>query len=500
MIQAATHPHETGAHARLADHGMSPAWLVTALVVMLAAQQFLLWQFLGHMPGWAWLLGPIALAGFCALLLRLPGWSSERGPSLKLFAVCVALSAILFVLGGEGRLFYANTDWQVRNSVLHDLVEYPWPYVYTVRATPDLLRAPLGMYLAPALAGKVLGQDAAQWALVLQNSLFLGTLLALGSTLFAAGRPRWIALGVFIGFSGMDILGAMLAGLRLSGHLEWWNVAQFSSTVTLAYWVPQHALAGWAGALLFLLWRENRIPLAAFLVPLPLLAIWSPLGLMGAIPFAAFAGVETLVRRRLTVADFLMPFATALFAIPGLLYLAAGSGAVGGQANQLPLSAYIALEIIDVVPILLAVAFQRPRFGNAVFALVAALLLAAPFGQVGHHQDFPMRFSIAPLAVLALMAGDALIRWRTSPRPFWRAVLIVVLAIGLATPLSETRRAIVYPPAPRMLCSYFGMVPGGADTYVTPLATVPRLIAPPHPAMIRPVDPPRCYAGEWPDP
>jgi hypothetical protein len=51
-----------------------------------------------------------------------------------------------------------------------------------------------------------------------------------------------------------------------------------------------------------------------------------------------------------------------------------------------------------------------------------------------------------------------------------------------------------------MLCSYFGVVPGGADTYVTPFATVPALIAPHQPAQVRPVDPPNCYSGPWPDP
>ncbi len=485
---------------RLGDHRLSPAWLVATLVAMLGGQQLLLWRFLDWVPFWTYPLAMLAIAGVCIVLVRMPGWSRESAPSVRLFATAAIFATLLLLLGGEGRLFYANTDWQVRNSVLHDLIEYPWPFVYAVRDAPDLLRAPLGMYLAPALAGKGLGADAADWALLAQNVLFLTILIALVATLFRETRSRWIALAIFWGFSGMDVVGALLAGRSLLGHLEWWNTAQFSSEVTLAFWVPQHALAGWTGAVLFLLWREKRLPLAALLTPLPLLAHWSPLGLLGAMPFAALAGIETLLRRRLRLADVVLPGAAALFAVPGLLYLASGSGAVGGQANGLPLNQYIALEALEAVPILLAVAFLRPRFGTGTLALVAALLIVVPFGQIGHHQDFSMRVSITALAILALIAADVLQRWSSAPRPLWRGVLVGVLAVGLVTPLSEIRRAIAFPPAPKMLCSYFGVVPGGADTYVTPFATVPALIAPHQPAQVRPVDPPNCYSGPWPDP
>ena len=36
-------------------------------------------------------------------------------------ATCFAIGFILLLLGREGRLFYANVDWQVRDAILRDM-------------------------------------------------------------------------------------------------------------------------------------------------------------------------------------------------------------------------------------------------------------------------------------------------------------------------------------------------------------------------------------------
>ena len=99
----------------------------------------------------------------------------------------------MLLLGGEGRLLSAPTDWYVRDAVLADLGRNPWPFLYEASGGPTLLRAPLGMYLLPALAGGG-GQRALDLALLAANTAMLGLLLALAAALFAPGKPRRIAV------------------------------------------------------------------------------------------------------------------------------------------------------------------------------------------------------------------------------------------------------------------------------------------------------------------
>src|SRR4029079_442931 len=69
----------------------------------------------------------------------------------RVFAGAFVIAVVLFMLGGEGRFFYANTDWQIRDAVLRDLATNPWPFAYKLNGTAYFLRAPVGMYLLPAL-------------------------------------------------------------------------------------------------------------------------------------------------------------------------------------------------------------------------------------------------------------------------------------------------------------------------------------------------------------
>lgn len=411
---------------------------------------------------------------------------------------------MLLLLGGEGRLFYAPTDWQVRGAVLRDLTLYPWPFVYGVHAEPDLLRAPLGMYLLPAMAGKWLGGPrAAELALLAQNALVLTGLFAIGASWFETARKRWIAVLIFVGFSGMDAIGQLLAGQPLAMNPERWNLAVYSANISQIFWVPLHGFAGWIGAALYLLWRMRGMRIGWFLAPLPLLALWSPLALMGLLPFAAHAGIDALMRRRIALADVVMPAAASAIALPALLYLASGSGAVGGGAAILPLNHYLSLELLEVAPYLLGLWFigRDTRFGGvATLSLITAMLLLMPYGQIGSSNDFVMRASPPALAILALMTIDRLLRPRRPGEALWRGVMTGALVIGLNTPAFELWHAVSLPRGPQILCSYFGVVPGGYETYVTPASRVSPLIAPAHPAVIVPHDPARCWSGPWPGP
>lgn len=472
--------------------------LITALIIM----QALLLLFLGNFLLAALITTAGFLLAYAAGSVRFARWTGQV--SWKLFGTCMVIALAIYALGGEGRFFYANTDWQVRNAVLRDLTLYPWPFIYSDGGEEQILRAPLGMYLLPALVGKVIGFHGAELALWLQNSMLLATLLAIGSTLYQTCRRRWLTLLVFFGFSGMDVLGQLIAGQPLWLHLEQWAGIQYTGHLTQAFWVPQHALAGWMFALFYLLWREARVAAWVPLATVPLVAILSPLALMGMIPFAAHIGIETAAKRRLLWLDFALPAIATAITIPTLLYLTAASDAVGSRAAVPDLSVYTTFIALELGAFLFALwqVRERLRYGKVTMALTVGVLLLAPFGKVGDAVDFVMRASIPALAILSLAVAEIATRTPTSDDKAGgraRTWALMALAIGLFTPAGEIARAILLPRAPAQLCGYFGVVPHGYDTYVAPVNRLPTAVRPVSASVIVPSDPAECWSNPWPD-
>ncbi len=473
--------------------------LAATLILWLGATQLLLWRFLDIMPAWAYALALILLAGLCRSLLRSKPERTDA-PTIATLAFCIAIALILLLLGGEGRFFYANIDWQVRLAALHDMRVNPWPFIYTARAQPDILRFPIAMFLMPALVGKSLGARAGDISMLVQNALLLGTLMAMASVLFTTHKARLVALIVLIGFSGLDALGRLLFRGGLSDHLENWAYLQYSSTITLAFWVPQHAFAGWIGAVGYMLWRKGHLRLGGFLALLPLTALLSPLGLMGAMPFAALAGVRALAARAIRPLDIGQPAAALLLALPGLLYLAAAPAGVGMRFVALVPAQWAIFELLEVLIYALPLALLTWRHRSAeidMLVLLTLWLLVVPFVQIGSSTDFMMRGSITALTLLAIMVADAI--QRPGRTRLW---LGLMLLIGGMTGIAEIRRALAYPPAPDVRCSVFkawdqSFSSFPKDSYVAPLAQMPALVRPAHPAKVSAAEPTRCWDGPW---
>lgn len=465
--------------------------------------QLLFFAFLGYSTLFMAVAG-LGLGLVAHAVRQAPGWDSETRISLRLVSAAALISLAIFILGGEGRFFYANSDWTVRNAVLRDLVTYPWPFVYEAPDGDLMLRLPISMYLAPALFGKLFGFYAAELAMLAQNSLLLTLIFALGAALYSSTRNRMIALAVFIGFSGMDIIGQVLTKRSPMLHLEQWAGPQYSAHLTQAFWVPQHAMAGWVFAVLYLLWVEKRAPRVAMFATAPLLALFSPLALIGCLPFAAYAGIAGLRDRSLSKRDILLPLIVVLIAVPSLLYLTAAGGSVGGGASKLRLGAYMSFIVFEIGLYLYAIFLMRNSigFGRVTTAITVVLLLLFPFGQIGSAVDFVMRASIPALAIFSLMIASLFMgpHERVDKNlSKARFAALTAFSIGLATPLGEIARAIAYPASPEMQCSYMGIVPGGAPTYVARLDRMHSLVAPVNPISVTPIDPPKCWEGAWPD-
>ena len=373
-------------------------------------------------------------------------------------AACLGLALVLCLLGGQTHAFFANDDWLIRDAVLADLVARPWPVEYERGGEMLFLRAPLGMYLVPALAGKIAGLGVAHLALLVQNTLVIGTLLYIFAALTERRAQKAWLLACFVLFSGWDILGQALANgigvparsTAFPSHLENWNIGlQYTSHVAQVFWVPNHAVAGWACVAGYLYWRAGRITAGSFAMMAGLCALWSPLALLGAIPFLARAAIADVASRRLTFGSLVAPSLAAAALAPVLAYLVADSQAVPhgfSPISAVSLIRYAALVVLEVIPFLVlgcALAL-RGLLGRTELAIIAASLLLIPFYDVG-TVDFVMRASIPALALLALLLGANSWPGVMGARAVPVGLAVIFLAIGAVTPAYEIGRALVRP-------------------------------------------------------
>jgi hypothetical protein len=414
--------------------------------------------------GQIWLCAGLALAGIGAIpLIQLA--DGDAAGALRhrtLLPGCLALAFILTMIGGEGRLFPATTDWIVRDAVLHDVVIRSWPFTYRLGNDNWMLRAPIGMYLIPATVGKLFGLYAAHIALWIQNGFALGTIIWILCRA-ATIQQSLILTTVFCLFSGWDVAGWLIIdGVHyLAFHqptmfpadIGWWNgLLQYSSTVTLILWVPNHALAGWFFVALLLLWEQRRLRISALMMGALLTALWSPFALMGALPFIGKAGVEALWQRRFGAGDFAVPILLFCLTIPLLQYLTSDTGGVP-QTFEAPVESrfapvYVIFMAVEVVPFVVFNFIGRRHqggFSHATYYLAVAVLFAIPFYKIGSGDDFVMRASIPALAIVAITTGYTVSGILARGRPWPVAATVMFLGLSAFTGLGQIWHVLTAP-------------------------------------------------------
>lgn len=389
-------------------------------------------------------------AGALGLVLRdIARSSKDVALDAWLLAICAALALVLCLLGGQGHLFFANDDWLIRDAVLADLVAQPWPVGYLYLGDTTFLRAPLGLYLVPALVGKAFGLQAAHLALPIQNAALFGSILYVLASAFAPRRRATWIVAAFLLFSGWDIIGCIKAGqpLYFGAHLEWWaGNLQFSSHVTQLFWVPNHAASGWAFVAAYLAWHRRLLNLASLVAVFGFGVFWSPLAAIGALPFLARAVLLRPAQINIGALGQTGLAITALAPIAG--FLAADSGRVvhGLQAPTIAfLMTYIAFLTLEIGPVLVFLRHFPPGrefvLSRQDLLLVIAVLLLVPLYRVG-PSDFVMRASIPALALLAVSFAECASAAGDRRR---LAAAALVLVVGAVTPLYEIGRAVLAP-------------------------------------------------------
>ena len=408
-----------------------------------------------------WFVTPVA-----AVLVALTGYGAYRGLRGDTSQAAVlsggwlvaifGLSLVWTAIAGVGHFFYSNSDWIVRDAVLHDLSLDQWPPTYLWLGNLSfVLRAPVAYFLPAAAIGQWSRPEIANFALYLWTALGWGLMLAAGCRMFDTRRQRVLCLIVLVWFGGMDLLGHLwsLRALPAPGeHIEWWmQGVQYSSNTTLLFWVPNHALPSWLGILLLL--RHWRQPVLARITPLMAAAIplWSPLAAIGLFPFFLFG----LAWRR----DFktLLSPASCLVFVPVALLIASYLGVDAAQVRHGWLSQFFASTSAYVYCMVLfcllefgflALILARLIRFDLPMRIAIAVLCLLPLYFYGPGNDLAMRASIPALTVLAIATVRPL---ADTQRSLWHALLAGTLAIGALGAAQEPLRSLLNPRwTPRM--------------------------------------------------
>jgi hypothetical protein len=352
----------------------------------------------------------LGCAGVLVLLLRDPSKGPRgvlaRPVDWRLLTGAIAIAAAFLVIGGHLHLFHAPVDWRTRDAVLADLALSGFPVRYVIDGADHVLRAPLGMYLMPGLMGQIAGLSAAHVAMLLQNSIFLGIILYLLAQVGRGWRHSLVLL--FCGTCAILGIAVLAFGfgvlpwndITLFGFDAWNPLFQYSSTAIQYFWTPNHALPGWWLALLCLLAAEDEVDGATVGLTFGGALLWSPL--------AVLAGPLLLLpdwRRQISNRRIWMAAAAGLGFIPVALYLTHAAqtiphGAISFTQDEI---VFYALMMAAMAPHALYIIHFRNRLPARLrtLALFSLCLLAViPMVKFGGGNDFVMRGSIAPLAVV----------------------------------------------------------------------------------------------------
>jgi hypothetical protein len=357
-------------------------------------------------------------------------------PDRRQLFLCM-LTAIMFLWACAYLPPFGRTwDWTKHFAVINELAQNSWPPIN--EATHTFLRYGLGYYLIPGLVIAVLGDRFIEPAVFLQT--WIGLFLVLALLLQKIRPSRAVTfLGVFLLFSGLDLVGWLLFSSNGSifANKEWWIAPNFlfayEGHATLFLWVPQHALAGMLGILL-LFPAGDEAPLPQVLGLLgAAVAFWSPLVAFGLLPFA----VEPMARSpRAISTDWGNLLCVPAVYVPLLSYLLAGSSTIEHGFNWkhdgFSIPRYTTFFMLEAGLYLMALrlsGWQHLRYP----AIVIGVLVFLPLYRVGIYNDFTMRASIPALTLIAIAAAAGV----TDAKGHHWIPLAVLLAIGGVTSVLE---------------------------------------------------------------
>lgn len=399
--------------------------------------------------------------------------------------ITLALSLLWVFFSGVGGYSFQNEDHLIRNAVFNDLINFHWPVIYDLSKMDSQVTAVIGTdkvalvyyltyWMPAAVIGKVLGFEVARF------SLFLWTVFGIMLVVFLItrylGKRSYLAWFMLMGFSGLDVISGLLSGVikvDFITHIERWaGIFEYTSNTSQLYWVFNQALPVWLIMMLLLNCRNGRN--AAFLGSMTF--CYSPFATIGIIPYVAYfmmkkdEGENTIIDtdrdKRSVLSQIREAFWTALarlkqnltlqnILMPGILLLVYAPFYTSNKENlairgwvfnlvpmerHLILMNYLLFVILEVGVFFVLVFKDMKRASKGLLVITILELSLIPFYKMSTTNDFVMRASIPALFLLMIMMFLQLLS-RKGPS---RLLVIIVLTIGLYTPITEINRSVWY--------------------------------------------------------
>lgn len=349
-----------------------------------------------------------------------------------IFALIIVVIWVGF--SGAGGMGYQYSDLFKSNTLIKDLTLNSWPLEYDVAGEKMYLSHYLSYYLpGPALVGFI----GYKWA---QLFLFFYTLLGISLGVFWLGRFAKGNLGSFAFFFvlfggiasfallfkyGGQAFGQLWDRVINHGYLFWLNSQNviplnYITICDMLYWTPQHVIPALFGVGFILndVFIDRDIRFLPFTVSL--LAMWSPLVLVGILPFFLFG---LFYRRFDGIWHYTnLIIAPIIFGVVAVFLLAIESqdlikhfiltdlserGISIGDQVWVYLQFIFFEVLIWAIPVFWVLKSDFEKGHKVLFGLTILLLTCIPLYRFGLWNDWCNRVSMPALVILAIFAFKA---------------------------------------------------------------------------------------------
>jgi hypothetical protein len=386
---------------------------------------------------------------------------NQKEPVLLLNLLFIAAILTLFVmLSGAGGFGNQVSDYTKQNIVTKDLMLQNWPVEYQNKGEKSFLTTYLGFYiLAPALVGHFgwMAVNAFNFVYMLVSVLIAAFWMARFARSFKIEFPFFFVLigGItaisFLILNGTDSLAVYIEKIKTNAHFFWLNAwdtipVTYLSMVEQITWSPQHTLPCWVLMGLFINdWLlDDETTFTPFY--LSLIALWSPLVLVGIAPFFLYLLVQKGFKLILNLTNFVVAPIIFLVVASMLLSLEVGSfpshlifkyeNLIGNSLAQ-KIGVYLYFIFFEVIiwwlPTFYILRKKLYTKERNVLIFTGILLCIVPLYRYGLWNDFVGRCSMAGLFLLFAFV------WRAySAATFrWRLLFIALLGLSSMTPLAH---------------------------------------------------------------
>ena len=454
-----------------------------------------------------WLKLPLALVSAAILLagtyftLRDFGYIKDYSfisLNFLVFSILIVFAWVFF--SGIGGFGHQNWDFQYRNAVLRDLINYPWPVIYDYSGD-SLLKEMFGntgalvyyfaYWLPSALVGKLLGWKMANLVLFFW-SIFGVSLCIMLMTRYIKKASILVVLA-FVIFGGLDIighlwvkwpgfvsdsfvegvfstrelLGVLFAEILNSGHLEMWTARDnysflnYNSHTVQLFWVFNQSIPAWLVTLLLLNLKQAKSLLYTF----SLVFFFAPLTGIGLIPYLAYKmiaplwgsfvwGKDQFILLLKTLFHTYFSFQNTVVVLMMAGFIAAFYGTQAGnhphgfiwdlhEANMDLAIIYLAFIILEFLIFGLFTFNNKENRGLLILTLI--WLSVIPLYHYSVDNDFGLKASIPPLIILFTVGFKNILNKFEGPLPpkkqLARVLLVLVLVITSIGPLHEFFRS-----------------------------------------------------------